>query len=190
MGNGAGTVCRGGWGGCRTGSARAGRPLRVREEAAKPGGPGRRWGPERREGRCLWGLLARGASPHLPGLLAPLLHISTFHASPPRMPNLAHAICRLSSEIGTRTKAERITSPQLPLHEERRGRDRGPRDKGQAANPQLSFLSSCSFVWPRAQVLGTSESGLAGPRGRTRTPILGRFWGLGQEVKPCCCPPG
>lgn len=46
---------------------------------------------------------------------APLfLHIPTLHASPPRMPNLAHAICRLSSEIGTGMEAERITSAPDP----------------------------------------------------------------------------
>lgn len=103
---------------------------------------------------------AGGLLPHLPKLLAPL-HVSTFHASPPRMPNLAHAICRLSSEIGTRTKAECITSPLLPLHEERRGRDRGPRDK----RPTLNFLSCLpahsSSLHPRSRgFLGATKWGL------------------------------
>lgn len=177
VGNGAGAVC---WGG-RTGSPGAGGSgkepgwtLRVRRRPRGQVG----WGGGVQVGRkggdsgvCRAG----GLLPHLPRLLAPLLHISTFHASPPRMPNLAHAICRLSSEIGTGTKAECITcitSPPLPLHEEREGQRAG----GQAANPQLSFPSSCSLLPPQSQVLGASwglpGSSRAGPGGRTGGPIL------------------
>lgn len=103
-----------------------------------------------------------------------------FMPLPPRMPNLAHAICRLSSEIGTGTKAECITcitSPPLPLHEEREGRRAG----GQAANLQLSFLSSCSLLPPQSQGVGASGSSQAGPRGRTRAPILERPQGQGRS---------
>lgn len=63
--------------------------------------------------------------------------------SSPRMPNLAHAICRLSSEIGTGTKAERahyITAAPPARGEEREG----PRARGQGANPQLSCLPAYS----------------------------------------------
>lgn len=162
-------------------------PLRVRGDlkarwAGRPWGwSGRRTGPP---GVC-W---AGGLLLHRPRLLAPLLHISTFRASPPRMPNLAHAICRLSSEIGTRTKAECITSPQLPLHEERRrGRDRGPRDK----RPTLNFLFHLPDHSSRlSQVLGASGSSQVGPRSRTRDPILGRSQGQGTRSDCVACPPG
>lgn len=91
---------------------------------------------------------------HLPRLPAPLLHVSTFRASPPRMPNLAHAICRLSSEIGTRTKAECITSLQLPLHRERRGRAGGPGTRGQAGQPATCLPDFLLTLLPQSQVLG------------------------------------
>lgn len=189
MGNGAGAVCRGG----RTGSTRPGgsqqqpgRPCRVRR-----GGPEARWAGEevgagieggRHSGVC-WagGLLLR-----LPRLLAPLLHISTFHASPPRMPNLAHAICRLSSEIGIGTKAECITSPPLPLHEERRrGRDRGLGGK----RPTLNFLS-CLPAHSSPSVPGVG--GFREQPGRALMQNKGSNLGdpRAGQVRPCCCPPG
>ena len=181
MGNGAGAGC---WGG-RTGSTRPGgsqqqpgRPLRVRR-----GGPEARWAREevgagiegwRHFGVC-W---AGGLLLHLPRLLAPLLHISTFHASPPRMPNLAHAICRLSSEIGIGTKAECITSPPLPLHEERRrGRDRGLGGKRPTSTFFPVFLLTLP---PQSQVLGASGSSQAGPRGRTRA-LISEIPGQGRR---------
>lgn len=139
-------------------------PLRVRR-----GGPEARWareevGPGVEAGRRLGVCWAGGLLLHLPRLLAPLLHISTFHASPPRMPNLAHAICRLSSEIGTGTKAERITSPPLPLHEERRrGRDRG---LGASGQPSTFFPVFLLTLLPPSRVSGAPGSSQAGPRGR------------------------
>lgn len=121
---------------------------------------------------CLWGLLGRGLLPHLPRLLAPLLHISTFRASPPRMPNLAHAICRLSSEIGTKTKAECITSPQLPLLGERGGTAGGQGTSGQPSTFSPVFLLTLPASVPEARA-GASRSSLMGPRARTRASILG-----------------
>lgn len=158
----------GGGGAGRTGSTgpggsgeQPGWPLRVRRGGPEPRlsqGGGGGWS-RRRE--AFGGLLGRGPSPAPPRLLAPLLHISTFHASPPRMPNLAHAICRLSSEIGTGTKAECITSAPLPLHEERRrGRDRG---LGASGQPSTFFPVFLLTLPPQSQVLRASGSRQAGP---------------------------
>lgn len=131
-----GPWCRLGWlarrggGGCVPGQAREER------------------GCKQRKSRHPGGLLGRGASV-VPPRAPLLLHISTFHASPPRMPNLAHAICRLSSEIGTGTKAlhQRLIPPAL----EEGGEDRGAVQAGRgraAARLQLSLPVSCLLFLP------------------------------------------
>lgn len=82
---------------------------------------------------------------------APLfLHIPTLHASPPRMPNLAHAICRLSSEIGTGMGAECITSAPDPpaLGEGGEGPRTGPgwERKGSSQISTFSLVSCLLFL--------------------------------------------
>lgn len=158
--------------------------------AASGAGELARGRPECEEDGRLRGPPGRGPSPAPPRLLAPLLHVSTFRASPPRMPNLAHAICRLSSEIGTRTRAECITSLQLPLHRERRGVGGGGRGPGAGGHPAtflpdflLALLPPSPWWWG---LLGAAQGNLEAGPGRScrETP------GSGQGVRPCSGPPG
>lgn len=103
------------------------------------------------------------------------------------MPNLAHAICRLSSEIGTGTKAECITSAPLPLHEERRrGRDRGLGGK----RPTLNFLS-CLPAHSSPSVSGVEGFWtLPSQASRQDEGLIVAIPGQGRRSRPCCCPPG
>lgn len=126
---------------------------------------------------------------------APLfLHIPTLHASPPRMPNLAHAICRLSSEIGTGMGAECITSAPDPPALGEEGKDQGPGQAGSeraAARSQLSHLSPVCSSYPNLRCRGslgkamTSLAGLqpwGGPMTGAERQALLLFSGLGVSL--------
>lgn len=154
MGNGAGAVC---WGAGGTGSPGA------RGSREEPGWSCRvRKGPRGQVG--LGGQGARvegevvspgsagqgGFSRTSPGSSLLSSTSPLFMPLPPRMPNLAHAICRLSSEIGTGTKAERltcITSLPLPLHEEREGQRAGGAS-GQPSTFNPIFLLTLAATVP------------------------------------------
>lgn len=145
-------MCRGGGG--WTGSTQAWRVPGglgwLARRGCRPGKAREEWGVSRGRGDTQGGLLSRGAS-LVPPQAPLLLHISTFHASPPRMPNLAHAICRLSSEIGTGTKAECITSAPDPpaLGEGGEGPRTGPGWEQKGSSQTSTFLPvSCLLFLP------------------------------------------
>lgn len=64
------------------------------------------------------------------------------------MPNLAHAICRLSSEIGTGMEAECITSAPDPsaLGEGGEGPRTGARLGVEGQQPDFNFLACLLFA--------------------------------------------
>lgn len=82
--------------------------------------------------------------------------------------------------------SERITSPLLPLHEERRGRARGPGGKGPTLNFPVFLLTLLTS--------GPGVGGFGEQPGRiwrhSKGSRLGEIPGPGQEVRPRCWPLG